>query len=278
MVLLLQNTIIMSIILLIISILSISYSPQVNTLKKGLIAYYSFNDCKAHNEVGNDGDGIFFGDIDCWCGIEGNALLLDGKDDYIKFPGSLNKAFNIQDFTLSFYIKPADYTGAPTSLFAKRERCNSNQMLDIHFNQATQYFPTYFYESEMRFFKDLSPSSDSSQWIHYVISREGFSAQTYINGVLQQEAFKCRGVDISNEAVFSFSNSPCVYTGRIKRFKGLLDELKIYDRALSSAEVAELYAQHPVDRPNPDCLSFNSKNTPSDLPQKEESVYLCANN
>ena len=173
------------------------------------------------------------------------------------------------------YIKSENYSIFPSSLFSKRERCDLNQIFDIQFNQSSGLFPTFFHESETRFFKDLSPSADTSEWIHYAITKEGFTAQTYINGALQRERFKCRGVDISNEAVFSFSNSPCLFGRRVKRFKGLLDELKIYNRALSESEIAQLYDLHPVDRPNPDCLSSNEKNTPPNLLQKAETVYLC---
>ncbi|HFC00374.1 MAG TPA: LamG domain-containing protein [Phaeodactylibacter sp.] len=262
-------------LLLVFTLFQLCSSSPPTDLNKGLIAYYSFNDCKAHNLVGDDGDGIFFGDIDCWCGIEGNGLLLDGQNDYIEFPGSLNRAFNVQDFTISFYVKSENTSIFPSSLFSKREQCDLNQMLDIQFSPQYGRFPTFFHESEVRYFKDLTPSVDSLQWVHYVLVREGFRAQTYINGVLQRESFKCRGVDISNEAIFSFSNSPCIGSGRIRRFKGILDELRIYDRALSQAEVSDLYALHPVDRANPNCLSAIEKNTRRDLLTKEESVYLC---
>lgn len=93
----------MKLFLFVYSLLNFSLPANNHDLTKGLIAYYSFNDCKAQNEVGDDSDGILYGDIDCWCGIEGNALLLDGQNDFIEFPGPLNKAFNIQDFTLSFH-------------------------------------------------------------------------------------------------------------------------------------------------------------------------------
>ena len=38
-------------------------NPIENSLEKGLVAYYSFNDCDAHDESENGSDGKLFGNI-----------------------------------------------------------------------------------------------------------------------------------------------------------------------------------------------------------------------
>jgi len=54
--------------------------------------------------------------------------------------------------------------------------------------------------------------------------------------------------------VLSFANSPCVGTDGVRRFKGILDELRVYNRALTTVEVRLLYKLHPIENVMMDCV------------------------
>ncbi len=224
-------------------------------IKKGLIAYYSFNYCDARDESGNDSDGVLYGQTSCWCGIEDDGLLLDGQRDYIEFPGRINHAFNTTDFTISFYIKPEQYSVFEQSLFSKRQNCDSVHMLDIRIDVNRKNIITEVHQSARKYYPGISPDYKENGWMHYALVREGRMAYTYINGVLQQEGIRCSGVDITNRAIFSFSNSPCLLEGKARRFKGVLDELRIYERALSEKEILTIYYETPIENANSDCLT-----------------------
>lgn len=226
------------------------------TLDEGLVAHYTFNQCSADDRIENGSDGLIFGNPGCHCGVDGNALFLDGLDDYIEFPGIVNRCFNTIDFTVSFYIKPGKHSVFRQSLLSKRETCEEINMLDLQLDVNIREIKTDLYETPEKYFKDISPRLPSNDWIHFALVRRGIRAYTYINGVLQMEGRRCSGVDIGNEAVLSFSNSVCLASGRTVRFKGGLDELRVYDRALSNEEVAKLYARHPVELAEVDCISF----------------------
>ena len=225
------------------------------SIDKGLIAYYSFNSCDARDEGGNDSNGNLYGRTSCWCGIEGEGLLLDGRSSYIEFPGRVNQAFNTTDFTISFYVKTEQYSIFEQSLFSKREICDSTNMLDIRLNVHRKYIATEVFESNTKFYPRISPSYEENGWMHFALVRKGTFAYTYINGILQREGRRCSGVDISNSTIFSFSNSPCIGEGKARRFKGVLDELRVYERALSDEEILMLYLQNPIEKANSDCFS-----------------------
>lgn len=244
-----------SLLLICLSSVQIPQSVRPDT-EKDLVAYYSFNHCDASDESGNDSDGVLYGRTSCWCGVEGEGLLLDGQSDYIEFPGRVNAAFNTTDFTLSFYVKAAEYSVFEQSLFSKRENCDSLfQMLDIRLDMNHKEMITEVYKHEEKYYPGLSPETDGVDWTHFALVRKGTWAYTYVNGVLQQESRNCSGVDISNDAVLSFSNSPCVKRGKARRFKGILDELRVYERALTEEEIWDLYSKNPVENANDDCLS-----------------------
>lgn len=234
---------------------AISTTSPLISLEDGLVAYYSFNYCDARDESGNGSHGELFGRVGCWCGIEEDGLLLDGVNDYIEFPGKVNRYFNTTDFTVSFYFKPEQYLVFRQSLLSKRTDCEEYSMLDLLLDLNGKEVETSVHETPQKFYPGLSPALDTTVWVHFALVREGTRAYTYINGRFQRESFRCSGVDISNGAVLSFSNSPCIQNGNARRFKGILDELRVYSRALSEEEIRRLYNLYPVENAQMDCVS-----------------------
>jgi len=231
-----------------------------------LVAYYSFNECDARDDSGNGSHGKLFGSVSCWCGVEDDGLLLDGVNDYIEFYGSVNDYFGTSDFTISYYFKPEQYMVFQQSLFSKREDCTEYNMLDFMLDLNNKEVKTYLHETPSKYYGYLSPAIVENGWHHIALVREGLKASTYINGRLQKEGYRCSGIDISNEAVLSFSNSPCVQNGRSRRFRGILDEVRVFNRALSNQEIARLYSKYPVENAGMDCVTQVSE------PEKNEIV------
>ena len=73
---------------IVICLASLTYGQDVTD---GLIAHYSFDDCQnlGKEESGNNQAAVIVGDPQCVCGVSGNALLLDGIDDYLLFLGTM---------------------------------------------------------------------------------------------------------------------------------------------------------------------------------------------
>ncbi|HHS95281.1 MAG TPA: LamG domain-containing protein [Phaeodactylibacter sp.] len=246
--------------LLLLSFVFLSFTlsaPEgsVPDIEKDLVAYYSFNQCDARDESGNESHGRMYGGVSCWCGVQGEGLLLDGQTDYIEFGGRVNAAFGTTDFTISFYFKSSGHSVFEQSLFSKRELPDSVRMMDLRLNRERKLLITEVYEHTWKYYSGLSPEAATDTWVHYALVRKGTWAYTYINGILQNTSRKCSGVDISNEALLSFSNSPLIQIGKARRFKGILDELRVYERALTGEEIYNLYLKNPVEEANDDCLT-----------------------
>jgi len=260
-------------IFLSLSALFADISPA-NNPDKNLVAYYSFDNCDARDDTGFGSDGKMFGSIECWCGVKDDGLLFDGINDYIRFGGRVNQVFNTTDFTISFYFKTAHRSVFRQSLLSKRTQCDEIQMLDLLLDGNLKILETEVHESPEIDYPGLSPALDSTRWQHFALVRKGTMAYTYINGAMRQKSRRCSGVDISNDAPLSFSDSPCLDAG-VRRFKGVLDELRIYDRALEEAEIFALYRQNPVETAEQDCFSYLPKNNRKAFPQPAETDYLC---
>ncbi|MFK8102114.1 MAG: LamG domain-containing protein [Saprospiraceae bacterium] len=258
--------------------LRIAPSPIGLSPADGLIAYYSFDHCDARDDTQQGSDGILHGTITCRCGVSNNGIYLNGIQDYVSFQGKVNQCFNTTDFSLSFYFKPSSYVVYKQSLLSKRDSCDQNKMLDIRLNLHQKIVQTEFYEHENKSYPDVSPDLPQGDWFHFALVREGIWLYSYLNGELQKKARRCSGVDISNEAWLALGHSPCIGEDGTRGFKGVIDELSVYDRALSEVEIAQCYARFPVETAEVDCVSWNSKKNEKDLPNQKESEYLCSRN
>lgn len=224
-------------------------------LSKGLVAYFTFNECDARDDSGQGSVGQLIGNVRCWCGVEDDGLLFDGQQAHVIFSGAINDYFTTSDFTVSFYLKSEAALVFPQSVISKREACDDYHLLDITLDTHLQELTTEVKETENKLYRELGPALPEGGWLHYALVREGVYARTYINGQLIKTARRCSGIDLSNDAPFAIGNSPCVQTGRMRRFKGVIDELRVYDRALTNEEIQWLYEETPVENAQMDCVS-----------------------
>ncbi len=210
----------------------------------GLKAYYSFDNCDATDDTGNDVDGQLFGLLDCNCGVNGMALEFDGVDDYVTFTSDtlfdVNTIFDDDDFTISFYYK--SYDNSPRiSLVSKSANCTDDVGLEIRQQSAQNTVLTEIGEN-VAFNEELSSELDPDHcWHHYVLTRDNRLISTYIDGELASQVTSNSVIDLSNSAPLSISNSPCIGVDGTSRFRGLIDELAIYDEPLTFLQIREMY-------------------------------------
>ncbi len=209
----------------------------------GLKAYYSFDNCDATDETSGGSDGTIFSKVagwNCQCGVSGNALEFDGDSTYVVFFGLVNTYFTDDDFTLSFYYKPTG-NGFQTSLVSKREACDQYDYLDVRTQSSQTRIAAELNEDDDNKVKSVVQKNSLSCWQHVTVTRINKTVRHYINGQLEDQQSTTNLVDIQNNAVFAISNSPCIGQDGTSRFKGLFDELRVYNRGLIPDEVEELY-------------------------------------
>ena len=114
-------------------------------LDSGLVAHYTFNKCDATDETGGGSDGVIFGNPGCRCGVEEDALWLDGVNDYLEFPGRVNKFFNTMDFTVSFYFRSVGYSVFSQSMLGKRADCDEYLQFDTQLDLNKREVNTDFF-------------------------------------------------------------------------------------------------------------------------------------
>ncbi|MEO1260520.1 MAG: LamG-like jellyroll fold domain-containing protein [Bacteroidota bacterium] len=204
--------------------------------------------CEIRDEF-NDPNVVVLGvdNVDCVCGATGRGIYFDGSNgDIITFTGSkVDNTFRSNDFTLSFYFKPDEDNSpnaTPQILFDKRRNCGQDTSFVV------KYFPGGTRQLSVELIQDQTISASLFAalpeycWHHITIVRRGAETILFHNGIELKRASTINGtrVDlggVDNERV-TIGNSDCNQDGG---FVGVMDEIRLYNRALSRDEIEDLY-------------------------------------
>lgn len=221
---------------------------QVN-LNQGLIAYYPFNG-NANDVTGNNLNGIVRNGAQLTTdryNIANSAYFFDGIDDYIEI--SDNGKLSPKAITISALINTE--TATPQSIVGKIEYSTgfaATYHLGINYDVQYGYFfgvtpfsascfQQYPYDPSNPFAKTTN-SFSTYQWHCLVGTFQDSLLKIYVDGVLQD-------TKVTNyKDLIQCSNTQLLigswWVGDNLKFKGKIDEVRVYDRALNAAEVVAL--------------------------------------
>ena len=152
----------------------------------------------------------------------GKALDFDGVNDYIQADG-VNET--LDNYTLSWNLKTSS-TQNFSSIFS-----NSTDVFDIYVkdNGQLRFYTNTAYDSTNL------PALNDGKWKNFVLSISGTSLNIYVNGVLSETLSIA---DLSR----SIANIRLGYIfPNLYAFNGEMGGFKIFNTALTAAQVADLY-------------------------------------
>jgi hypothetical protein len=216
--------------------------PASADLTDGLVAYYPFNG-NANDESGNGHDGIVHGatlTTDRWR-IADSAYSFNGSDNDIEIPYSADMEPSV--FSISVWIKTTDNTARILGTYQGYGHCSHGYTL---------YLLGEPYSGKVDFAVDRSAScgSDTSQvisdsivaggeWHHVVaIFDSSLTLSLYVDGIPQSGSDSGAYVKTGLSLLlgrYRLSTDP-TYS-----FEGSLDDLRIYNRALTEPEIEQLF-------------------------------------
>ena len=217
---------------------------QINTVN-GEIAYYPL-DTDADDAVGsNDGDEAP-SSLDYVSGVKNNAASFDGVDDYIDFPH--NPIYGNNTFSVSLWFKidqTAPYDGY--NIFNMGNNKSGTTSNEEEFAIVIGEYGSTLYVSLRDVYQNNSVTSfnqdiTTGTWHHIACIITPSQLTVYIDGARRGEAsitdpFNLTSADWDNMRIGSQNRDG----GTRSLLKGLVDEVRIYDEALTDAEVASLY-------------------------------------
>jgi hypothetical protein len=163
----------------------------------------------------------------------GKALSFDGVDDYVGIPHS-NSLDLVNAFTVSVWVKYNTLSQAEVILWKGTGYDPTYGLGTIAAENGFRYWWT---KSGVRYSSNLIPIQ-AGIWNYIVFTYDGSIMKCYLNGV-------DRNVNNSVSAPLdSFAQSLLIGKRLISEyvpFNGLIDEVRIYNRALSADEIKVLY-------------------------------------
>ncbi|MCD4680793.1 MAG: LamG domain-containing protein, partial [Bacteroidales bacterium] len=223
------------ILFLVLVLCAISFTNAQINLGDGLIACYPFNG-NALDESGNGNNGTVSGAILGMdrLGNDNSAYSFDGNDDYIEVT---NTFIPSKEITISFWSK-ANILKSQNVIFLLPEDVNDRLSIQVNYNHNGT--PSFFWD-----FGDIMGSGRLGetnvpfvdQWEHYLFisSYSQDSMLAYRDGVLLKAAGHCSFLNDTARAFRIGCGPYSLY------WNGLIDDINIYNRAVTKDEIQALY-------------------------------------
>ncbi len=220
--------------------------------KNGLVGYWKFSDgngTQVRDISGNENNGTltnfnFNGNSGWSDGKYGKALLFDGSNDYV----SVNDN-NLLDLTTSgtigFWIYPkGNNTSGWQFLLSKDGTSDERQPYSIQYPPHTNERIALYLGNNVA---SQSLTSNTpirlNTWYHVVFTWNSSNKTVYINGDYDnRNAFNSGIIPFNSNTVLAIGMPPSRTT---YPFNGTLDEVMIFNRTLSDAEISALYQNSP---------------------------------
>jgi gliding motility-associated-like protein len=244
-------------------LLQLSLSAQTIRLSERLQTHFTFDSYPIADKSGNGVQAFLQGDSTLGCGVEANALRSDGLTSGIVFFGNtIFDVFKQIDFTMSFYMRTEVQAGSQTfDMFSKRASCTSDSSFAVRYTPSNNSISVELIQDSKLRHVIIDRLDQGRCWQHIVIIRRLNVLELYVNGRLKKTNTATKRVNISNNKTLTFANGSCATD---KKFKGFIDELRIYDRAINQLEVQALYVA-PDQLQNRDTIIFLGANVSTRL-------------
>ena len=214
----------------------ISSEPTVSvgaseSKKSELVAWWKFdegNGSIAHDISNNSNDGVIHGAI--WTtGKLGSALEFDGMNDYVDCGN--DASLDITDeLTVESWINWKGGGAVYHVIFTKGYYILGSNYYMMVGRDGTFYFSIFSQSINVE--NAISPNT----WIHVAGTYDGNIRKAYINGELRASKALSLPVHTNNQPLFIGKANPGYYP-----FKGAIDDVKIYNRALTPEEILAHY-------------------------------------
>jgi len=193
-------------------------------------------------------------------GAVGQAFLFNGTNASVDF-GSNAGNFGASDFTIQFWLK--DPSATLQGVLGKRPFCGNTSFWDARANGAHVQLELDQDTSGTNYANIATTTSLGDGAFHLVtFTRAGTSLRAYTDGHLDASQTTAGVATLSTAADLIAGQSACTGTADGTGWLGgALDEVRLYGRALSAAEIAAYYGVIVPPTPTP-----TTTNTPTTTP------------
>lgn len=163
-----------------------------------------------------------------------NAIAFDGSNDSVNGPNGDHVLVISPAITVGVWVFPQAATGTYELLAGKRNGNGSSTAFQIFLNTGNRRFG--YYNGTNIAVGTFAPTA--GQWVHLLATVSGTALGLYVNGTLFDSLTVSGGVGNGGSEFPLMFGANTQASGEY--YSGLLDDVRIYNRALSAAEIALL--------------------------------------
>ena len=222
-------------------------------LKEGLVAYYPFNG-NTEDESGNGNNGQLEGAIltDDRHGNSNSAYLFGGSGSYVQVPHHALLNLKSEGLTLSAWVFVED--DESTTILVKGDSLSDNEAYHLsNVKGNIKYAFRTVQNGVVPIIITTNTPLLANQWSHIVVTHQAGEQPRIFIGGLQNNSIST----IEDQTLPRMNNTEPLRFGAGKRgglphgfHKGQLDDIRIYNRALSAEEVKALHEFEKAEQAN----------------------------
>ncbi|HEX8236089.1 MAG TPA: glycoside hydrolase family 43 C-terminal domain-containing protein [Abditibacteriaceae bacterium] len=208
----------------------------------GLVAHYAFdgnlkdstgraaNGSIVGNRINNTGGKITFA-----TGVRGNAAVFDGASGILLPRGMLSG----NEYSVALWVKPAQLTEITTTFFGARDRDNWVSVVPMGLGFLNN--ETMVWAGSASWYDALTKMKiPVNVWTHLSFAVRDGAITVYVNGAPQFSGTNFPNVFTTTTGTFALG-----VNWQDVPFKGLMDELRVYESALTAEEIVALAQNAP---------------------------------
>jgi hypothetical protein len=183
---------------------------------------------------GNNGTLLPVGSEPTWVdGKYGKALLFDGIDDGVQLPAAVSRAAG--DFTISMWVNVTTVE-AYVYCYTEGSTISNTPFIVLGLGASSQLWFS-MRDNTVSVVSISGAVPTAGVWYHLTVTRSGNVFTFYINGV----SVDTKTTAINAITVNSFYLGKFVRASESAQFNGVIDEVRIYNRALTQDEITDIY-------------------------------------
>ena len=238
------------------------------------IAWWKF-DGDANDITGNNNDGVVSGNPTYQAGVFGQAIGLDGEGNYVDCGNKTTLSLTNQ-LTLTAWIKVGKFDKEYQTIVSKGDnswrlsRAGKSNSIEFACNgtAATKWNGT----GEVPWAVIGTTNLNDGKWHHVAGVFDSSTLYLYIDGVLEAAKAAAKSIDISNYDVCIGSNAQAPK----RDWNGLVDDVRIYDYALSQGEIISVMGKREINLSEPvSATLFNIAKRYDKAKKFEEAKSVC---
>jgi hypothetical protein len=221
-----------------VSIILVLNMALTGTARSELVGQWKLDDgggTTALDATGNGNDGTLEDDPTVVEGKFGQALAFEASRVVIGASDSLTADLFQGTFTLTAWINPKRTGNTWQQIFRSIRELDTNDTLFINIDGRLSWRGRVGGAWAGGMCETAPDVVPADQWTHAAVTGDGTSFRIYINGVLSQEsAFKTTD---GGNTMYYIGGDPGAPG---ESYAGAADDVRIYDQALSEAEIMEI--------------------------------------